>query len=243
MIDPVHAAPDDGVLPPIVSRNPPVNLAALRADHHAGKGGVLTAVNAFILTNVEIHPPRHFVLNAHENLASNDCLLASFHIVLRNDASVCNTILGKEIHCIGLLQKGITDVFFVGHNLFDRRRNPLFFPRTGKDAIRHQAVANVEQAAAFHILPVNPLHNLRLFRLNDEFSVFVFCVAEKAVMVDLHLPILVSELQPKFDVLGKALALLLRKACHDGQENFSLSVHCVYVLLLEADRTLSLIHI
>ena len=58
-------------------------------------------------------------------------------------------------------------------------------------------------------------------------------VSEEAVVVDLYLSLLVSVLQAELYVLRKALAFLLGKGRHDGQQHLAFGIHCVNGLFLE----------
>ena len=58
---------------------------------------------------------------------------------------------------------------------------------------------------------VDALHHLGLNRVNDQIAILILVVAEEPVSAYLHLALLVTVLKPKTDVLGKALAFLLRK--------------------------------
>ena len=62
-------------------------------------------------------------------------------------------------------------------------------------------------------------------------------------MVDLHLSVLVAELQSQFDILRKALAFLLGKRCHYGYQDLALGVHRVDGFLFKVNRNASVLEL
>jgi hypothetical protein len=58
---------------------------------------------------------------------------------------------------------------------------------------------------------------------------------DEAVVVDLYLSLLVAVLQAELYVLRKALAFLLGKGRHDGQQHLAFGIHCVDGLLFEVN--------
>jgi len=75
---------------------------------------VLPAVNpALSGAGLQPSPPDHFLLHLHEALAGNDGLVASFHVILRNDPLIGDPLLIQEVRGDCLLQKRITDLFFI----------------------------------------------------------------------------------------------------------------------------------
>ena len=67
-------------------------------------------------------------------------------------------------------------------------------------------------------------------------SIIILGVAEKAIVVDVHLSLLEAVLKSQLDVLTHGLAFLLSKARHDRKEHLSLSVQRVYGLFFKIDR-------
>lgn len=115
---------------------------------------------------------------------------------------ILHSRLIPEVGSVGLLQKGITDVFLIAENLVDGACMPSRFTCAGKNAICFKSCSNLIHTVAFKVLSVDSLYNFSLFWVNDKFSFFIFCVSKEAVMIDLHLTILVSELKSKLYVLA-----------------------------------------
>ena len=159
--------------------------------------------------------------------------MAVLYIILRNDAVVGNSLLVEEIHRIGLLQESVTNVLLIGKNLFQRTLQPVGISCSCLDTVRFQALSNLKQACAIQILSVNSHDDLRFFRDDDQISFIILCIAKEAVVIDLHFSCLVAELQSQFYILGKGLAFLLCKGCHDGQKDFALGIHRIDVLFFK----------
>ena len=70
--------------------------------------------------------------------------MVAFNIILWNNAGVLHSSLVKEVSGVGLLQKGITDVFLIAENLVDGAGVPFGFACTGKNAIRFKACCNLK---------------------------------------------------------------------------------------------------
>ena len=66
---------------------------------------------------MEVHPPDHFLLYLHIKVTGNDGLMAVFHIILRDNPLVLHPLFIEEINGIGLLQQGISDIFFILQDL------------------------------------------------------------------------------------------------------------------------------
>lgn len=94
--------------------NPAVKLAVASTDNHirkamrAAEGSVLP-----IWAGVNNTSAHQFLLYLHKYLTRDDCFMAVFHVVLGNKTVVLDSLFREEINGIGLLQKGIADIFFI----------------------------------------------------------------------------------------------------------------------------------
>ena len=222
------AAPDDGFAAVVVPVNAPVKLTAVTAENHLCKT-VIAGETALLACRADVDYPAtdKLRLHLHEELFRYNGLMVILHIVLRHRAIVLDPFLGKEVGGIGLLQQGVSDVLFISKNLVDRARVPFFFPGTGENAVSFQTGGDLVHAVAFEVLPVNALHNLSLFRINNQVSIFVLRVSEETIVVDLNFSLLVAVLQTELYVLRKALTFLLGKTRHNRDQHFAFGIHCV----------------
>lgn len=186
------APPDNGVLATVVPGNPAVDLTAHRTVNDARQFVLATVYPLFPLRSaMEVCPSHHLLLHLHIKVAWNNRLMAAFHIVLWDNAVVLDSLFREEIHCIGFLQKGITDVLLVLQDLPQCFRTPFRFSCRRQDFIRLKPSSCLEQTTALQVFPVDALHNLRLSRLNNQMPILVFCVSEETIVVDLTLAVLV----------------------------------------------------
>ena len=127
--------------------------------------------------------------------------MVSFNIILRNDSGVLNSSLVKKISGVSLLEKCITDVFFVAENLVDGVCIPSRFTSASKNTISFKTCSNLIHAVAFKVLSIDFLYNFSLFRVNDKVAFFIFGVTKDAVVVNVCLTVPVSELKSMLNVL------------------------------------------
>ena len=186
----------------IVPMNAPEHFSTVATDDDLGEA-VVTAVGAFlpIGAGVDYPPADQLFLHSKENLSRNNRFVITFHIVLWDQTVVLDAGLIQKICGVGLLQQSISDVLLVPENFIDGAGVPFRFPGTGKNAISLQPGSNFVHAVAVKVLAVNAFDHLGLFRINDQIAFGVFCIAEKAIVVNLHLSVLVSELQSQLDIL------------------------------------------
>ena len=112
------AAPNRYVFPFEEPHCSPKNVTAMGTVNMMGKC-VLTVVGPPLSgPGLQVGPADHFLLYLHEKLARDDGLVASFHVILRDDALVDHSLLIQEVRGDCLLQKRIADIFFIGQDLF-----------------------------------------------------------------------------------------------------------------------------
>ena len=86
---------------------------------------MVAAVTAFLTIGAGLNNTSAYqlFLNSHVDFFRNNGFVVAFNIILRNDAGVLNSGLVKEVSGVGLLQKGITDVFLVAEKDFADRHS------------------------------------------------------------------------------------------------------------------------
>ena len=219
------AAPDHGFAAVIVPMDAAVKLTTFAAKDHLRKA--MDAGEAAFLsgwTDVNCPATDKFRLYLHKEILRNNSLMIVLHIVLGHRAIVLDPLLGKEVGGIGLLQQGVSDVLFISQNLVDCARVPFFFSCTGENAVCFQTSGDFIHTVAREIFPINPLHNLSLFRINNQVAIFVLRVSEEAIVVDLNFSLLVAVLQAELHVLREALTFLLCKTRHNRDQYFALGI-------------------
>ena len=65
----------------------------------------------------DLFPSAQFHLHLLKFLCWDDRFMVSFHIILLNFAVIDFMLFGQEVNGEGLLQKGVTPVFFVGQDI------------------------------------------------------------------------------------------------------------------------------
>ena len=80
---------------------------------------MVAAVASFLSvgTGLDHSSTYQFFLHSHVNLSRDNRFVVAFNIILWNNAGVLDSGLVKKISGVGLLQKGVTDVFLVMENL------------------------------------------------------------------------------------------------------------------------------
>ena len=93
------------------------HFTTFSADDNLGKA-VVVAVAAFLAigAGLDYSPADKLFLYLQVNFLRNNGFMISFNIVLRHQAIVLNSGLVQKVCCVGLLEKGITDVFLVSEN-------------------------------------------------------------------------------------------------------------------------------
>jgi len=73
----------------------------------------MLSLGVFLRYLALVAAPRHFLLDAVEDVLGDNTLMIAGHIILRDFTVVLLALFGDEIHHIGLLQNGIAYVFLV----------------------------------------------------------------------------------------------------------------------------------
>jgi|GEM_PF-1862650 len=109
---------------------------AFAAEDELGEAVVTTiAALAPIGTGMHHSPAHQFFLYLHKDFLWNNGFVITFDIVLWNGAVIFDSGFAEKVCGVGLLQKGITDIFFVAQNLVDGARPPFGLPCAGENAV------------------------------------------------------------------------------------------------------------
>ena len=147
-----------------------------------------------------------------------------FHIVLRDFALIDFGLLSQEIHGVGLLQKRIALVFLVAENAADGRNAPFFLAAGSRNTVSGQFSGNAVVAHSLQEHGVDLLDDDGLLWVDHQVSVRPTVVTEETVKRNSDLTVCKAlSLAPRA-VLGNAATFFLRKAGHDGQEQFALAI-------------------
>lgn len=103
-----------------------------------------------------------FFLNLQVDFLRNNGFVVTFHIVLRHESVVLNSGFIQKIGGVCLLEKGITDVFFISENLVDGAGMPFGFACPGENAVTFQPGGNLIHAKAFQVFSINALYDFRV---------------------------------------------------------------------------------
>ena len=185
--------------------------------------GHMPEVGASALTGVGLFTPILMLITAFAMLCGSGGAPRAAIAMGRGDDAAAERLMG---HCFTQLQN-LAAVIAMRPNVA-RMNEILEYPlQTGSDLVH---------TVSFQILPVNAFDHFGLGRINDQMAFRVLRIAEKPIVIDLHLSVLVAELQTQLHILAQRLTFLLGQRCHDRNQNFSLGVHSVDGFLLEIDR-------
>lgn len=142
-LQPADAAPDDGFAAMVVPVDSAEHFATFTANDNLCKA-VVAAVGAFfaIGTGFDHSPAYQLLLHPQEDVLWNDCFVVALHIILRNNAIVLDSGFIQKVCGVGLLKKGITDVFFISKNLVDGAGSPFCFASAGENAVSLKTFCN-----------------------------------------------------------------------------------------------------
>lgn len=148
----------------------------MSAEHHAGKC-VFAAVNSAFAVRIQIGSSGNLRFDLHKHISVDNGFVAAFHIVFRHLAVVGGTFLVKDADRIGLLQKGIADVLFVGKDLMDVALMPFQMSRSVRNTVCFQVSLDLQEACPFQVLTVDAADDLCLFRVDDQIAFSILGVA------------------------------------------------------------------
>ena len=200
------AAPDDGFATAIVPVDSAEHFTAFAANDNLRKAVVAAVGALFTIGACLDHSPAYqLFLHPQENVLRNNCFVVAFYIVLWNDAIVLRSGLIQKVCGVSFLEQGIADVFLVSEDFVDGAGPPFCFASAGEDAVCFQTFCNPIHRVALQVFPVDALYHLCLFRIDDKISICILGVAEKVIVVYLHLTVLIAELESQLYILAEGL--------------------------------------
>lgn len=179
--------------------------------------------------------PFHFLLHHLEYFWADDCLMVTFHIVLRYLALVDLFLLGEEIHRVALLQKRIAFVFLIGEDAANSSRIPFILAARRFNAVSGEPGGNAVRRHALQEHTVNAADDDRLVLIQDEIAIGTPVVAKKSLEGYGDLAVCEPLSLSPGAVLGNAAAFFLRQRGHNGDKQFSLAVQRPDVFLFKID--------
>ena len=133
---PADAAPDEGFATSIVPVDSAEHFTAFATNDNLRKAVIAAVGTLFAIgTGLDYSPAYQLFLHPQEDVLWNDCVVIAFHIVLWNNAIVLHSGFIQEVCGVGLLKKGITDVFFIAQDLVDGAGPPFCFASAGENAV------------------------------------------------------------------------------------------------------------
>lgn len=152
--------------------DPLENLTTVATDDDLRKTMIAAEGSLFAaLPGMNAAPPDHLLLNLHEYISWNNGIVIVLNIVLWYIAVVLDPLLLQKVFRVGLLQKCVSDVFFIPQDLFDVARVPFFVAGTVQDAIGHQSTSDLQFAGTFQVFPVDAFDDFSFFRDDDQIVV------------------------------------------------------------------------
>ena len=75
--------------------------------------------------------------------------MVAFYIVLRDETVILDSGFVQKVCCVGFLEQGLADVFFIAQDLVDGACVLPFSSGTGKDTVTFQPGGNLIHAESF----------------------------------------------------------------------------------------------
>ena len=159
--------------------------------------------------------------------------MAVLHIILGHFSLVDLCFLGEKIHREGFLQQRRAFVLLVPEDALHGGPLPHGFLAGSRDSLLRQHGGNGVGGFSLEQLPVDAPDDLRFLRHDLRQSVGTFAVTEELSVGNADLA--VGEPLPlsPCDIFGDTAALFLRKARHDGDEQFPFGVEGHDIFFLE----------
>ena len=205
----------------------PENFAAVGAEDLPGKGTGLAVPGAAVFAPFQLR------LHLLPLPRLDDGRVAVLHIILGYFSLVDLCFLGEKIHREGFLQQRRAFVLLVTEDAFHGGPLPHGFLAGSGNPLLRQHGGNGVGGFPLEQLPVDAPDDLRFLRHDLRQSVGTFAVAQELAVRDADLA--VGEPLPLSpgDIFGDAAALFLRKARHDGDEQFPFGVEGHDIFFLE----------
>ena len=161
--------------------------------------------------------------------------MAVFHIILRHLALIDLPLFREEIDREAFLKECSALVFLVLKDAFHCTGLPALFSRWSRNLICCQLLCDGSRRQPFHETSIDSADNDRLFLHDFGKTVRSLAVTEELLVWEVDLSIRNPLPLSPGHVLRNGAALFLGKARHDGEQQFTLSVKGVNVLLFKVD--------
>ena len=156
-------------------------------------------------------------------------------IVFGKLAVVHPLLSGEQVSNVGLLENGVTNIFFIAKHLLDHAVMPHCFPCGCFDPIRHQVGGDLPDAVSQQKPGEDAPDNGCLLRVDLRLSVRTPAVAEEGLAVVIDLSILeVLPVAPPH-IAAEGFAFRLGLAHHEGEYHLVVHEEGVHILFLKVD--------
>ena len=133
------ATPNDGFVASIVPVDSAEHFTAFAANDNLCKAVVAAVGALFSISACLDHSSSYqLFLYPQEDVLWNNCFVVAFYIVLRNNAIVLHSGFIQEVCGVGLLKKGIADVFLVSEYFVDGAGLPFCCASASETAVCFQ---------------------------------------------------------------------------------------------------------
>ena len=156
--------------------------------------------------------------------------------ILGELSGVADDLLADAVLDEGFLEQGITAVFLVGQDAFDRTERPFRFTVHVEDVLRLQPVFDLAKAGPGEIPVIDLPDHLGLFRDDLRSAIATFLIGIPAFILIGHLSLSHGLTDAPDDVAGNGLALRLGEGAQNGDEHLTVRLQGVDALLLEDHR-------
>ena len=185
MFQPVLTPPDDPFGSFLRPDHPAVRAAALPADQQFAEH-ILSAVFPKLRLRLggcflEAGPAGNLLLYLLKGFPVNDGRVTIMDIVFGQLAVVHPLFSGEQIRNVGLLEEGITNVFFIAEHLLDHTIMPYCFPCGCFDPIRHQIGCDLPDTVCPSRNREKMPDNGRLLRIDLRLAIRTPAVAEEVL--------------------------------------------------------------
>lgn len=161
--------------------------------------------------------------------------MAVFHIILRHFALVHFLLFCEKIDRKAFLKERSTLILFILEDALHRAGRPVWFSRRSGNPICRQFLCNGAWCQALHETGVYSADNDRFFRHDLRKTVHALSVTKELLVWQIHLAVGKPLSLTPGHILRNGTAFFLRKARHDGQQQFAFAVKGVDVFFFKID--------
>lgn len=129
-------------------------------------------------------PPRHFFLHSAEGSGVDDGRMIVLDVVFRALSVIDHDLLGQAVSDIGLVENGVTLVFFVSEDRFNRSPLPSSNARRRWNPVVVEVVCYRGEAVACEESLIDPLDHNRLFGIDLRLSVRSSAIPKESLVLE-----------------------------------------------------------